>query len=300
TDEEKAKIAPETLEKLTNAEKAYSAAKEADDTAKAKDASDKIAALPKAADVTTKDEKAIKAAREAYDALSDDQKAKVPANTLKKLEDAEKALAQAKEVAAAKKNAKTAMYNGIGITQKGKKITVKWRKVAKADGYFVYVQYCGKKYKKPVKTIKKNSTTKVTITKLNGKKINRKKNYKVYVAAYKNVKGKKVVLAKSISARVAGDKNKKYTNVKTIKATKKALTVKVGKTAKAKAKVTLVNKNKKHLPTKSSPKFRYKTSNKSIATVDKKGNIKGIKKGTCNIYIYSINGKMTKIKVTVK
>ena len=306
TDDQKAKVAPETLQKLVDDEAAL---KEAEDTAAAQAVTDEINALP-SDKVATTDKEAIEKARAAYDALSDDQKAKVPAEAVKALEDAEKALteaekaaaeeAAAKELAAAKKNAKTVMYNGIGITQKGKKITVKWRKVAKADGYFVYVQYCGKKYKKPVKTIKKNSTTKVTITKLNGKKINRKKNYKVYVAAYKNVKGKKVVLAKSISARVAGDKNKKYTNVKTIKATKKALTVKVGKTAKAKAKVTLVNKNKKHLPTKSSPKFRYKTSNKSIATVDKKGNIKGIKKGTCNIYIYSINGKMTKIKVTVK
>ena len=307
TDDQKAKVAPETLQKLVDDEAAL---KEAEDTAAAQAVTDEINALPSSDKVATTDKEAIEKARAAYDALSDDQKAKVPAEAVKALEDAEKALteaekaaaeeAAAKELAAAKKNAKTVMYNGIGVTQKGKKITVKWRKVAKADGYFVYVQYCGKKYKKPVKTIKKNSTTKVTITKLNGKKINRKKNYKVYVAAYKNVKGKKVVLAKSISARVAGDKNKKYTNVKTIKATKKALTVKVGKTAKAKAKVTLVNKNKKHLPTKSAPKFRYKTSNKSIATVDKKGNIKGIKKGTCNIYIYSINGKMTKVKVTVK
>ncbi|MBR3149625.1 MAG: Ig-like domain-containing protein [Eubacterium sp.] len=300
TDEEKAKIPPETLEKLTNAEKAYAAEKEADDTAKAKDASDKIAALPKAADVTTKDEKAIKAARAAYDALSDEQKAKVPADTLKQLEESEKALAQAKAVAAAKKDAKTAMNNQITVTQKGKKITVKWKKAAKADGYFVYVQYCSKKFKKPAKTIKKNSTTKVTITKLNGKKINLKKNFKVIVKPYKIVNGKKVVLATSISGHIVGVKNKKYTNVKTIKATKKALTVKVGKTKKAKAKVTLVDKKKKHIPSSHAPKFRYRTSNKSIATVDKNGKIKGIKKGTCTIYVYAINGKMTKIKVTVK
>ena len=300
TDEEKAKIAPETLEKLTNAEKAYSAAKEADDTAKAKDASDKIAALPKAADVTTKDEKAIKAARAAYDALSDEQKAKVPAKTVKQLEESEKALAQAKEVAAAKKNAKTAMNNGIGVTQKDKKITVKWSKASKADGYFVYVQYCGKDYKKPVKTVKKNSTTKVTITKINGKKLNLKKNFKVVVKPYKIVNGKKVVLATSISGHIVGVKHKKYTNVKTIKATKKALTVKVGKTVKAKAKITLVDKKKKHIPAGHGAKFRYRTSDKSIATVDKNGKIKGIKKGTCTIYVYAINGKMTKIKVTVK
>ena len=250
--------------------------------------------------VTTKDKKAIEAARAAYDALTDDQKAKVPAETLKQLTDAEKALAQVQEVTAAKKNAKTAMSEQVTVTQKGKKITVKWKKATKADGYFVYVQYCGEKFKKPVKTIKKNSTTKVTITKINGKKINLKKQFKVYVAAYKIVNGKKVVIGKSMQGHIVGVKNKKYTNVKSIKATKKNITVKVGKTAKAKAKVTLVDKKKKHIPSGHGAKFRYRTSNKSIATVDKNGKIKGIKKGTCTIYVYSINGKVAKIKVTVK
>ena len=68
----------------------------------------------------------------------------------------------------------------------------------------------------------------------------------------------------------------------------------------AKTKVTLVDKKKKHIPAGHGAKFRYRTSNKSIATVDKNGKIKGIKKGTCTIYVYAINGKMTKIKVTVK
>ena len=41
-------------------------------------------------------------------------------------------------------------------------------------------------------------------------------------------------------------------------------------------------------------------SDTSIATVDKNGKIKGIKKGTCTIYIYAINGLTKKVKVTVK
>ena len=77
-------------------------------------------------------------------------------------------------------------------------------------------------------------------------------------------------------------------------------TVKVGKTAKIKAKVTLVNNNKKHIPKSHGAKFRYKSSDTSIATVDKNGKVKGIRKGTCTIYVYSINGLMKKAKVTVK
>ena len=204
------------------------------------------------------------------------------------------------DLATAKKNAKKAMDKGIGVTQKNGKLTVKWSKSTAADGYQVYAQYCGKKTTKPVKTIKKNTTTKVNITKLNGKKLNLKKQFKVYVAAYKMVNGKKVTLAKSVNGHVVGEKNKKYTNVKSIKATKSKLIIKVGKTVKAKAKVTLVKKSKKHIPKSHAAKFRYRTSDKSIATVTKSGKIKAVKKGTCTIYIYSINGKMAKVNVTVK
>ena len=301
TDDQKAKVDAETLKKLTDAETALAAAeKDAADTAAANTASETINALPDA-----------EAARKAYDDLTDDQKAKVDAETLKKLTDAETALAAAekkvadeeqaaKELAAAKTNAQKAMNNQITVTQTGKKITVKWSKSTAADGYMVYVQYCGKKFSKPVKTIKKNSTTKVNITKINGKKINLKKQFKVFVRAYKVVNGKKVILAKSIIGHIVGVKNAKYTNVKSLKVTKSKLTVKVGKTAKVKANVTLVDKNKKHIPKSHAPKFRYRTSNKKIATVDKNGKIKGIKKGTCTIYVYAINGKMKKVKVTVK
>ena len=68
-------------------------------------------------------------------------------------------------------------------------------------------------------------------------------------------------------------------------------------TAAAK-KVTLFNRNKKHIPKSHGAKFRYKSSDTGIATVSKKGKIKGIKKGKCTIYVYSINGLMKKAKVT--
>ena len=71
-----------------------------------------------------------------------------------------------------------------------------------------------------------------------------KKQFRVYVVAYKMIDGKKVKLAKSNTGHVVGIKNKKYTNVKSIKLTKKAYTIAVGKTAKVKAKIKLVDKKK--------------------------------------------------------
>ncbi|MBP3885689.1 MAG: hypothetical protein J6D54_12255, partial [Olsenella sp.] len=74
--------------------------KEADASA-AKAAADKIDALPAADKVTANDRAAIEAAREAYDALTADQKKLVPAETLKKLEAAEKDVADAAAAKAA-------------------------------------------------------------------------------------------------------------------------------------------------------------------------------------------------------
>ena len=326
-------MSADTLKKLTDAEKALEAAEKKaaeEEAAKKKEEADTKAAnavvetinkLPVSNKVATTDKAAIEAARKAYDALTADQKKKVSADTLKKLTDAETALKAAekkaaedkaaaekkaaeekaaRELAAAKQEAQAAMNEQVTVTQKGKKFTVKWKKSSAADGYYVYAQYCGKKITKPAKTIAKNTTTKTTITKINGKKINQKKQFRVYVVPYKIIDGKKVALGKSTVAHLVGAKSTKYSNVKKLTLTKKKYTVKVGKTAKIKAKVTLVNKNKKHIPKGHGDKFRYKSSDTSIATVDKNGKIKGIKKGTCTIYVYSINGLMKKAKVTIK
>ena len=199
-----------------------------------------------------------------------------------------------------KKKAQSVLDKGIKVKEVKGKLKISWSKVKVADGYDVYVQYSNKKFKKAVKTIKKNGTTTFTLKKLNGKKLNLKKSFKVYVDANKKIDGKKVELAKSKVCFVAGSKNKIYTNVKSIRLTKNKYSIKVGKTVKIKAKVTLADKKKKQLPKKLAAKFRYKSTNTGIAKVSSSGKIKGIKKGTCTIYVYSINGLVKKIKVTVK
>lgn len=298
------------------AEEAAKAAEEkkAADEAAAKEAEDKINVLPSADQVQTTDKAAIEEARKAYDALTDDQKKNVDANTLKKLTDIETALENIEkntkkdepadngeaELAAAKEEAQAAMNEQMTVTQKGSKFVVKWKKSSSADGYYVYAEYRGKNATGPAVTIEKNTTTKTTITKINGKKISAKKSFYIYVVPYKTIDGKNVELGKSMEAHLVSGKNAKYSNVKKLTLKKSKYKIKVGKTAKIKAKVTLVNKNKKHIPKSYAAKFRYRSSDPDIATVDAKGKIKGIKKGTCTIYVYSVNGLVKKAKVTVK
>ena len=80
-----------------------------------------------------------------------------------------------------------------------------------------------------------------------------------------------------------------------IKLKKTKVTLKKGK--KTKIKPTLLSKAKvaTHIA-----KFRYESSNKQIASVDKKGTVKAKKKGTATIYVYAQNGLCKKVKVKVK
>lgn len=189
----------------------------------------------------------------------------------------------------------TGFYSGLKISQKNGKIKVSWDKGEGATKYGVFVSYCGKDYsKKPVKTTK---STSVTIKKINSKKIDFTKNFKIYVAAYDS-SGKQI--GNTVSAHFAGKDNKKFKNAKTLKLSTKTLTLSIGKTAKIKASVKMEEGKKKDLSDSHAAKFRYRSTNKNVATVDKNGKIKGVAAGTCDIYVYSRNGLAKKCRVTVK
>ena len=258
-------------------------------------------------------DKAIDAAMTSDDAIKELEAAKVALNAVKtndQLTREEKAAADAAAAkAAAEKLAESkakeanavSLSAKLKVSQTGKKLNISWGAVKDAEEYGVFVQYNGKSFPETATVTVKSGKTKVSIKKLNEKALNLKKSYKVYVVAYRTVNGKKTVVGKSIIANVAGKQNTKYSNPEklTIKSAK-SVTLNIGKASKIKAKVTLSNKNKKHLPKKYGAKIRYKSSDTSIATVSESGKIKGIKKGTCTIYVYSINGLLKKVKITVK
>ena len=184
---------------------------------------------------------------------------------------------------------------------KGRKIEISWGKVSGADGYDVYVQYCYKDFNaKSIKPIKNGNTTKLTVTKINGKRLDLKKVCKVYVRAYQLADGRKQTLAKTITAHVVGSKNKNYSNVKAVRLKKHSYTLKKGGTAAIKASTVLDSKRKKPLTNEHAKEFRYATTNKEVATVSKKGKIKAVGKGSCIIYVYARNGYAKAVKVNVK
>ncbi len=199
------------------------------------------------------------------------------------------------------KKREMALNAKLKVSQKGKKIKISWGKVPGADGYDVYVQYCSKDFgAESITSVKNGKTTKLTVTKVNGKKLDLKKVFKVYVLAFKQEEGKNVTLAKTITAHVVGSKNTKYTNVKAVKVKKSSFNLKKGGTAAIKAGTVMVSRNKKKLSDEHAKEFRYATTNNRIAVVSKKGKIKAVGKGSCSIYVYARNGYAKRIKVKVK
>ena len=171
-----------------------------------------------------------------------------------------------------------------------------------ANRYEIYVQYCGKPFTPEclAATVDHGGKGLVKLSKLMGKKLDPKKNFKLYVVAYQVKDGRAYWLCKTIEGHVVGKLNKKFSNPKTLKLKKKKVTLKKGKTFKVKATVKLFEPRKKMLSKAHAPTLRFASSNRAVATVDKKGKIKAISKGSCLVYVYAKNGYAKAVKVTVK
>ena len=167
-------------------------------------------------------------------------------------------------------------------------IKLTWKKVKGADGYIIYGNKCGKKMKY-ITTIKNGDAKSYT-----AKKLKKGKYYKYMVVAYKTTASGDKVITTSKSVHAATDGGKKG-NPTSIKVKKTKVSIKTGKTKKIKASYKSKKKVATHIA-----KFRYESLDESIATVDKKGKIKGVGKGTTKILVYTQNGLSKTIKVTVK
>ena len=198
-----------------------------------------------------------------------------------------------------KQDAKTTSFRKLMARVAGNTKTslkLRWNKVKGADGYLIYAKKCASKgsYKK-IKTIKKKGTTSYT-----QKKLKKGTYYQYKVVAYKTKENKKYIISTSMPV-YATTKGGKYTNPKSVRiikpdrAKKKSeVIIKKGKKVQLKANI---KKGKQAV--KEYRKLSYETSNKKIATVSAQGVIKGVRKGTCYVYVYAQNGVYRKVKVTI-
>ena len=185
--------------------------------------------------------------------------------------------------------------------KQGKKdISLQWSKVKDASEYIVYASKCGKKNK-----IQKVAAVKAPKTSYKYNNLKKGTYYKfVVVAVTKTTAGEKAAgISRMIHVATKGGKvgNPKSVTLKIKKGKKKktvrkSVTLKKGKTLKliAKYKAPSKKKIKKHVA------IRFESTDTSIASISRKGVIKGKKKGSCTIYAYAQNGIYKKFKVIVK
>lgn len=178
-------------------------------------------------------------------------------------------------------------------------MTISWLKTEGADGYDIFFAKCDGKGKTTTKNIKSIEGNSIFTWTASGLKAG--VSYKAYVRAYVMKDGQKQYAASSplMHAYTKGY-TKRYTNAKSVKVNKKKVSVKAGKSIKLKVKVRKLKNNKKLMQKKHELKVRYLSTDTSVATVSKKGKIKGVRAGTCCVYAYAHNGVFKMITVTVK
>ena len=163
---------------------------------------------------------------------------------------------------------------------------VNWNAVPGAVKYNLYANKCGK-------TNKLLFLGSVTGTSFTHKGLKKGTYYKYMVVAVD--KNERVAASsKVVHSATAGGKVGNFKKVKTA-AKKNKVNLKTGKKFKLKAKgVKGKGKVRKHRA------ICYESSNPAVATVSKKGIIKGVAPGKCIVYAYAQNGVFTKVIVTIK
>ena len=172
-------------------------------------------------------------------------------------------------------------------------LKLQWTKAKGVKKYVIYGNKCGKK-NKMVKLMTTKKTSNV-FKKVNKKAVKKGTYYKFYVVAL-DKNNKVISTSKSVHVATSGGKvgnDKKVTTA----AKKNKVTVKVKKTFKLNGKEVAASKK---LTVKHHRGVAYESTNPQIASVTKKGVVKGLKKGTCYVYAYAQNGVFAKVKVTVK
>ncbi len=163
---------------------------------------------------------------------------------------------------------------------------IRWNAVGQAEGYVVYRARSNGRWKR-LRTVGKN----VRRVKCGGLK--KGTRYKYYVAAYRIIDGKRVVLTKSLPVYSA-TKGGRYGNVSKIRIKAQAVKVRTGQKIRLNVKVS----GKK---TKKADKLvRYIITDRSVADVSKKGTITGVRRGSCYLYCITRNGLYQRIKIDVK
>ena len=199
-----------------------------------------------------------------------------------RLEDVEKVIIATKNEND-QKGSTFSLLQAKGVPKSKSSIKLSWKGIKGAAKYVIYGNKCGKS--NVFKKIKEVSGTSYT-----QKKLKKGTYYKYLVVAVSGDKA--LAVSKTIHVATKGGKVGNNTGVKL---NKTKLSLKKGESQTLKATLKTGN-----LKVKIHRKVAWASSNVSVAKVNKKGKITGVKKGTCYVYAYAQNGVFAKVKVTIE
>ena len=179
------------------------------------------------------------------------------------------------------KGASYPLLQARAIKVKKKKFTLKWNKLTGAKKYLIFGNRCGKKRRYKFIT----ETTK-TYYRPKGLKPNRFYKYTVVAVA----DGRVISVSKTVHVGLKKKPNPK----KVIVNQDQVILVKRNGLNTFQLKCSITGTTlKQHR------KIKYETDNVKVATVNKKGLITAVGRGTCNVYAYAQNGVSARIVVSV-
>ena len=187
----------------------------------------------------------------------------------------------------------TANYQGKN------QIVLSWNKLKYVDGYDLYLSLCnnnGVVYEpKKFETITGNDQQSYTI-----KDLMVNTCYKMYVCAWIIKDGKKQIVRSSPMVHcITAGSTTRFTMPAELKVNgDDSLKLAVGETYKITGSVSKENRKLKLLD--HTADLQFLSSDKKVASVESDGTVTAKKAGTCKIYVFTINGLYTSIKVTVK
>lgn len=167
--------------------------------------------------------------------------------------------------------------------------TLSYKRIPNVDGYLIY----GGRWGEEIKLLGEAAanTTNYTVNNLK-----QGGYYKYRVKAYRMVDGDKIIIITSKIACSVIEANN-YANPIKLTTDIVSIDLGVGETYTVNCKIVLP-KGKKEKENKAA--IRYDSSNMAIATIDNKGRVQAIAKGSCYVYAYGQNGIFKRIKLTVE
>ena len=197
----------------------------------------------------------------------------------------------------AKMNLKFRVYYGETPEplEKEPALVIEWGQASGVATYEIWAYYLDEEEPSGPRVTVNYGAFAAYVTDINGEKVDPSRNFVAFVVA-KNRNGEEV--GRTVIAYVAGP-DSEYTNPASLAVTsEKSIKLEVGQSSTISASVTLEDDAKELIP--GIPNYRYMSTNESVATVSESGEIIAVGKGSCTIQVYSKNGLVDEIKVTVK